>query len=395
MPTPDPGALFPLPKVVNAPRICVTMQIPGDIESISNFVGALSRLMLWNNYRRDDNKTGRLVAQIWKEIVQNIEFTDCDRKESGTGCGEDDCMGCCLRFNSDGILECFSCGEWHAVEGAEAFTALIKGTSQPPGGGALSEGQCLDYDVTLFASNQYLLPVAVSEGDVITVSLAQGGWSDGDVIGPFGAAWSCPNGSVYALGTCGATNPTDSGDPAPSLPHMRLIANINGTFVDGFNQTIVVPPGNTDVPVAFQANDVTLADNAGSITFHVNVCRQTTPMVITYSSGLGIGPSTAQVGDIITITGELYGPSGRYVGYPVFSKDVKIQVLTPTGYTPDGASNATYWTWVAGGVFGSCNALQPCDGSDPTVFDQTLAISEYQLISSTAFTMYLKILAIA
>lgn len=74
---PDPGALFPLPTVDDAPHLCVTLSIPADETSISNFIGALYRLALWNNYRRDADKRGTLIAQVWKGIIDGIQFGPC------------------------------------------------------------------------------------------------------------------------------------------------------------------------------------------------------------------------------------------------------------------------------------------------------------------------------
>lgn len=274
MPTPDQGALLPLPKTLTAKPICVSLEIPGDQESISNFVGVLYKLALWNTYQRDDAKTARKVAQQWKNIISQALFYDCDSPPGGgDGCGEG-CDMCCLRVNSDGILQELKCGVWTDVEGAAAFAAKVGGIAQPAPVGAIALGECYEADVTLSGSNVYNLPVPVGPGYVVTVTDAVGGWSDGDAVGILPVQWSCPSGTVYALGACGAPNGPDGGDPAPALDHMRLILNYAGGYSDAYNTSFTVPFGGTATAISFQANDAAIANNFGSITFHVKVCNQ-------------------------------------------------------------------------------------------------------------------------
>lgn len=360
MPTPDQGALFPLPKVNDAPHLCVTLSIPGDQESISNFVGALSRLALWNNYRRDPDKRGKEIAQVWKGIIESIEFDYCKPAplpDGGCGCG-DDCM-CCLRVEN-GVLQTLQCGVWTDVPGGDLKAIAGLGVQQPAPGGTLELNDCASYDVTLFGSNVYNLPIAVSEGYVIKVTEATGGWSDGDVVGPFGAAWSCPNGSVYALGGCGAANPPDGGDPLPSVAHMRLIASIGGDYIDGYGMEYTIPPGVTDVPVTFQANDAAIGNNLGSITFHVEICNkpvatwakgwnflaESGPFVpeviggVDYAQWLpGIGWANITPGSAISMVLKLIPPAGVYTHIELdvisdiavgnFSAGIDSEVLWP------------------------------------------------------------------
>ncbi len=264
------GMQFLLPTVPPAPRICCTISIPSDQASISNFIGALGLLSVWNNYRRDSAHKGAVAAQVWKEIIQSIEFTNC----SPTPLPDGDCGGCddmcCLRVNN-GVIEKLECGVWTAIPGGDLSAIVGKGVQQPPPGGSLDLNETMCYDVTLYGSNVFNLPIPVSSGYIIEITGATGGWSDGDNVGILPAQWSCPNGSAYALGACGAANGLEGGDPLPTVDHMRLIAAVDGVYQDAYNQTITIGPGVTDASVIFQANDPTLSNNLGSITFKVCV----------------------------------------------------------------------------------------------------------------------------
>jgi len=258
----------------NARRICATISLPGDQESISNFIGALSSLSLWYNYQRDLTHKGRVLAAVWREIVEGINFTNCSVPPvPDGGCG-DDCMGCCLRFNDDGVLEQLSCGVWEPVPGAAAFAARVNGATQPSPQGDLELGDCYDADVVLYGSNVYNLPIGIAPGYVVTITAASGGWSDGTPFGPLPPAWACPDGSDYAFGLCGAAGIPFVDDPAPDLAHMRMVYQLGSTWGDAYNASFTVPLGSDATSLQIQANDVTLANNLGSIKFHINVCNQ-------------------------------------------------------------------------------------------------------------------------
>lgn len=77
---------YALPEEDDAEHVCVKLSIPSDEVTISNFVGALNTLALWSNYRRDEDKRGTLIANVWKSIVQSIEFIDCT--DCAPGCDE-------------------------------------------------------------------------------------------------------------------------------------------------------------------------------------------------------------------------------------------------------------------------------------------------------------------
>lgn len=135
------------------------------------------------------------------------------------------------------------------------------------------------------ANNKWLLPTQVNAGDTIAITLANGAGHDGGV-----SPWQCPNGQQFFLGSCVGLTGTDGSDPAPSIAHMRLIAEIDGTFYDAYNGSITVPGGVVSADVVFQINDADLSDNSGSYTFDVcvtNNAETTFDHLFDFSTGDG------------------------------------------------------------------------------------------------------------
>jgi len=274
MPTPDPGALFPLPKIDNAPHLCVTLSIPGDQESISNFVGSLNRLAIWNNYRRDPDKRGIKIARVWRDIVENITFQDCG--DLPTGSLDEDLLmtSLCenLRWNN-GVLEALCCGVWSPIGASSG--PIPNANSQPGPSAAPGVDQCLEYYVTLNAKNRWILPFAVNGGDTIAIASASGGWNDGTLN------WSCPQGTLFALSICGAANAVNGADPIPTISHMRLIGQYGITAGAGYFDAYAgytIPAGIVNQQLTLQANDSNLADNQGDVSFKVTVCHKVPSM---------------------------------------------------------------------------------------------------------------------
>ena len=72
-----------LPTVVDPARICLQIEIPNDANHIRAFWGALNELARAWNWEWDGNFTGRDVAYVWNEIIQqaSINFyngVECD-----------------------------------------------------------------------------------------------------------------------------------------------------------------------------------------------------------------------------------------------------------------------------------------------------------------------------
>lgn len=128
---------FRLPSVINPEgRRCIQIQVPDHPDHIEIFAGLTRQLLDWQRWERDPLKQGTLVAQVWREVWNNIDWT-----------GED-CMGCCpeptnRRYNSEGELEESFDGGITWVP-APTNDSRFSGTVAPPlAGSDGSEKRCI------------------------------------------------------------------------------------------------------------------------------------------------------------------------------------------------------------------------------------------------------------
>jgi len=387
--------VFPLPQNLEPTKFrCVTFYVPDEVDWYMSFWGWLYEMGYGKRYQKNPTKDGVRVAAVWQKVIDDgrVNFLKrlCEPPVDRGDEFEED-MNLCdnIRFQN-GVLQVKCCGEWVAVDGQSTQGA---GGGGQPGAGAPQPGPqtCQNYGGDIGGGGPWYLPTTVNSGDTLELSGMGGAFYGGSLY------WYCPDGSRFIGGICTGITDTNAGSQLPSVPIGRLIAQIGSTYYDIQPGPFTVPAGYSNAPVTLVQNTPTLVTGDGDVSFTITVCNnQPLPGVIdiTYSGGLGVGPATCKAGDVLTITSVFYSPSGDYVGYPQFSQCVKIQVLSVGGYTPDPRSNATFWTWkTCDGTNHVCDRPDSCDGSDPTVFDITACIEEYQLISSTPFTMVIKVLA--
>lgn len=254
---------YVLPEVVDPPeRVCFQVYVPKDRQHIAAFLGAIYGLSKPYEWENDSAHTAIAVGRVWREIFDNLHSGDCvsntiliDELEYEMSICEQ------LRFQ-DGKLQALCCGEWSDIPG-QGDSAL--GGSGQPGDGATQPqpGETACYSGRLLGTGQWYLPTTVSTGDTIEITDTGGSWHDGAF-----SVWRCPDGNIFFAGACIASTATDGGDPLPSQPHMSLIANIGGTYYPVLTGGIfTVPGGVSNSPVILQANDGTLTDNAGEISF--------------------------------------------------------------------------------------------------------------------------------
>jgi len=270
-------AKWVLPTEVDpAGRRCFVIYVPDEQFHIAAFRGALLDLGSAYKWADDDAHTAKDVAQVWRTVIDNMEScVDINIRLKPT----DFCM---LQLTLDGgatwsdVADLSDCAHAAAVDeiGQAIDRGDLAGGGQQPGQGEGTPGQCYDYHIQLSGNGRWISPVAVEDGDVITVDGESGAWWDGDIT----HNWQCADGSEYFLGECsGAGGYTQGTDPAPSVNHMRLIGNLPADtttpFFDMFDTTYHVPSG---VPIGdfyLQANDDLPADNQGSIGLHVQICK--------------------------------------------------------------------------------------------------------------------------
>jgi hypothetical protein len=255
-------ARYVLPEVVNPPdSICYKIPVPNDPMHLAAFMGQIYALGRAYSWADDTDHIARDAAAVWLKIFNDLR--KCDGAAKIIIAESDYDMSICeqLRFQ-DGKLQALCCGEWQNVDGQGDSTL---GGSGQPGEGAHQpgSGQSECYSGRLLGTGQWYLPTLVSAGDTIEITDPSGAWHDGAF-----SAWRCPDGNIFFAGGCIASTATDGGDPLPSQPHMSLIAEIAGTFYPVLTGGVfTVPGGVSGEPVTLQANDGTLTDNAGEISF--------------------------------------------------------------------------------------------------------------------------------
>lgn len=76
---------FEIPPILTPQgRRCVLIEIPDERIHIANFWGSLTSLTQWRSWKRDEDKSGRVLATLWKEII----YSAWDRFERGECCPE-------------------------------------------------------------------------------------------------------------------------------------------------------------------------------------------------------------------------------------------------------------------------------------------------------------------
>jgi hypothetical protein len=262
---------FALPTVVNpTDTVCFQINVPNDPGHLKAFFGVLYDLTIWKSWQRDAAHTGILAAQVWKQIWVNLQPSD-DNCECAIPIAEMDVdMSVCeqIRYNpTTNKFEGLCCGSWSIIAGqptggfAPAPTAQGAPLPAPNGG-------CQVYQGSLNANGQWLCPAPVSAGDTFQIISINGAWTDG------GANWYCPTGTIFYSGLCTVGSGVNGADPLPASPHMGLISKISGAYqYIGDLAVHTVPGGVSNKLLILQANDASLSDDFGEITFQVQVCN--------------------------------------------------------------------------------------------------------------------------
>jgi hypothetical protein len=282
-----------LPDELNPPDIvCFKVFIPKERFYLAAFMGSMWQLTkpyLWaDDPEHKAIQAGARMVRVFDTMVRDECDPDCPPCFGDIG---DDMP----QFRQEGCLLQVQCanGDWETIY--DPSQCIVSGASQPPPAGDVAPGQCLEWDVVLQGNGQWRLPVAVNNGDIVTITGAAGLWSDGS-INP----WKCPDGNNGPFGICiPSTAGFDGGDPVPTQFHMRLIAQTSMAGYDAFNTVIGFAGLSGDDTLTFQANDSDLTNNAGSVHFHVKFCKaNATPVAISYT--FGSGPASANYGDLVT-----------------------------------------------------------------------------------------------
>lgn len=258
-----------LPDPVDPPdTICFQINVPNEVHHLAAFYGAIYALTYSKNWQRDAGHTAAQASRVWTKIFDSLIAGNCAVPARPLqGIEQEDFMP--LRVDCDCNVFVTCCdGTEMQILNATQVQALINaqpgvGAEQPsPGGG------CATYTGLMGAGGQWYLPTQLSTGDTIEFLSWDGVTNDGGNI-----AWRTATGGLFLAGADTGITTTESGDPLNTVPHLKMIASIDGTFYDVFPGPFTVPSGISNASVAFQVNDDPIAGNSGQISFKVKICN--------------------------------------------------------------------------------------------------------------------------
>lgn len=67
---------FPIPEEIDPPQHCLQLCIPNDPTWKAVIAGLLWQPAEWFNWQRDDEKSGKELAQVWRKIYAEIDWSD-------------------------------------------------------------------------------------------------------------------------------------------------------------------------------------------------------------------------------------------------------------------------------------------------------------------------------
>jgi len=265
---------FSLPAVVlPTDTVCFRVNVPNDEAYISAFKGALLDLAQWVYWARDDAHTGVLAARRGKQMWE--EISDCTMPDVR----QNPLNPCILQKSNDGVTWTDFADISLCVDQMFPPDKNPPGTIQPgenPGGPTPPVGACYQYQLTVTPEHPALIPIDIVPGFTIQLLDSFGAWSDGQ-LGRFISVWQCPDGKVFAAGSCVGTPvpTTDPTDPLSTAAHMELILSApDGTFhriIDGSVYT--VPPGMPTGNFELVCNQGSASFDLGSVLAHIKVCN--------------------------------------------------------------------------------------------------------------------------
>jgi hypothetical protein len=345
--------LFPIPDIPAPLGLrCVSVYIPDSMDHLAIFAGALALLGKWNSWEKDAAHNARLCALAWQKALY-LGIRDCDTGQSIEGFTLEDDMSDNIRIDPDNecIIQIKCCGEWTTL--IDISKCVPSGLVQPTDGTPLPSGSCRSWDVSLRANEKWLIPLALNEGDTVEVTGATGAWNDGTL------GWNCVNGMTFGFGACVGADAPDPTDPLQTVNHMRLIMSVDGVYTDAYNTIYAVPSGVSDGQGFLQANDGTLSDNSGTVSFRVTVCTQSAaPAGVTFTYDWGSGPTTLDFvsGQERIVSFTATATPGYVNNYGVaahFSGVLEVSFVSETGFV----LVVSGVTW--GGVFNMYPTLNP------------------------------------
>jgi len=373
---------FPIPPdETPEDTVCVLLRVPNNQKWLSVFWWILDQYNYWYNWQRTDDKRGIDIAQRWREMFwQAIQENDAAKlcpdqilQQIGVQIEEDISMNIRISPDDSCIIQLWCIDHWE--DWYDPRLCIAEGAAQNPPAGEVAPGDCAAYDLTVRGDGRTILPVPVKPGAILTISNAQGGWWDGNVL----HAWNCPSGLTYALGACVSAGATDAGSPIPALSIGRLIVKIGSTYYDAYNTSIVIPANASPADAYFQMNDASLSGNQGSVSMRVEVCQPENSALNLIADSPFTG-TIENVGKHWKITSSAYAPDNvRLVKIKNANTGVNFNILNVVGsqaanYSEysNGSGDPHVNVGIVGPLYKFTWAVTPSTGSQFTVeFDTT------------------------
>lgn len=379
-----------LPNVVHPPdTICFQINVPNERQYLAAFYGAiflLSKPYAWGD---DPSHTALEVGAVWRAIFDNLiagNCTVCPTPQPG-GLIEDFEMP--LRVDCDCNVFVTCCdGTEKQILTAQQVKDLLQGqpstgSPQPPPGGG-----CVTYHGVMGANGAWYVPTVVNTGDTLEFLRADGVTNDGGNI-----AWRAPDGGLFFAGANTGVTTTVGSDPLPAVPHLKVIANIDGTFYDVYPGPFTVPSVPLNSQVTLQVNDDPISNDSGTITFDLKVCNNqagswTSTLDFTtspYASFVGGAFASWAVGSGYQGVTNGGVPNWAQLDITLDSCTITSVTMIYDALTPGGSSDVVFFE-IDGGGYGTPGATAAGNPETYVVTSTTSLTSLLQAICSTGTT---------
>ena len=260
----------PVPRPQSDPTAGDLVYIGVNCEWLPYIAGALQQLLLQSTWQYDTtDELNKVQGQAFNLIslfncVTAPTLTQVCGRLNGSEVTEE--MPIRVDCDCNVFVTCCDGTEKQILTADQVRAAFAP---QPGAGSELpTPGKCVQYHANMPGNGRWLLPGPVSTGDTLDVTGITGVTYDAGNLD-----WHCPGGDVFFAGFCSGVTFTNGANPMPSVPEMKLIASIGGTFYDVIGGLFTVPSGVSNEPVTFQVNHADISGDGGALSFDVTVCN--------------------------------------------------------------------------------------------------------------------------
>lgn len=368
----NPPAKWVLPNTVHpATSTSWCVPVPDDPFYRAAFLGALASLGAAYKWQDDADHTAKEVADVWREIADNLQKCMDEPQSSGSfALWEDEVsLHCNIRIHNGKLqvtngCDCDGAAIWADVC-SDGSTLSQDGTITPDSGDRPGPGDSECLPISLAAGKSFIIPFGLQSGDIVTATGLQGSWSSN------GVGWTCTDGTPFALGQCDGERYHDVGDPDATLYHGQLALFIGGQYLSLTDGPITLS-GLSGSQQGIVIGNMTAGFGAGG-TIGLNLCVQSgaTPPITTWCHYL----------DLTLSSYGFYAPSGNGqwvagVGLMPFAPGDSIDMHRDFS-APVTITYMKYWYLVDGSLSG-CDANAQTSNNDGVAVPAPTASSSVQ-----------------